>query len=157
MMTSDRHQLSANPFRPGMGLEPTYLADRAPHLVRFRRYLAGFPGLPRNVRVTGLRGVGKTVLLQQYARIAEQAGWIVVSRECNEHLREESIFGQALIDDCRHAVEQSSRTLAFKRESQEAARSALDLLGSFTVSLAGVTLAVQVRSPRLRRPMLEDQ
>ena len=80
-----------------MGLEPTYLADRAPQLARFKHYLAGFPGLPRNVRVTGLRGVGKTVLLQQYGRLAEEGGWIVVGRECNEHLQEESIFGQALV------------------------------------------------------------
>lgn len=140
-----------------MGLEPTYLADRGLHLDRFRRYLAGFPGLPRNVRVTGLRGVGKTVLLHQYARLAAEAGWIVVSRECSEHMREESIFGHALVDDCRQAVEQSSRTLALNGKSQEAVRSALDLLGSFTVSLAGVTLAVQARSQPGREPMLEDR
>ncbi len=47
-----------NPFRPGMGLDPPYLADRQAHLDRFERYLGGFPALPRNVRLTGLRGVG---------------------------------------------------------------------------------------------------
>jgi hypothetical protein len=157
MMTFDRHQVSPNPFRPGMGLEPTYLADRAPQLARFQRYLAGFPGLPRNVRVTGLRGVGKTVLLQRYGRLAEEAGWIVIGRECNEHLQEEAIFGQALVEDCRRAVEQSSRALAFKQRSQEVARKALELLGSFTISLAGVTVAVQPRSRPGRVPMLEEQ
>jgi AAA ATPase domain len=157
MMTFDRHQLSPNPFRPGMGLEPTYLADRAPQLARFKHYLAGFPGLPRNVRVTGLRGVGKTVLLQQYGRLAEEAGWIVVGRECNEHLQEESIFGQALVEDCRRAVEQSSRALAIRQRSQAVARQALDLLGSFTISLAGVTVAVQPRTQPLRIPLFEEQ
>jgi hypothetical protein len=140
-----------------MGLEPTYLADRAPQLARFQRYLAGFPGLPRNVRVTGLRGVGKTVLLQRYGRLAEKAGWIVIGRECNEHLQEEAIFGQALVEDCRRAVEQSSRALAFKQRSHEVAQKALDLLGSFTISLAGVTVAVQPRSRPGRVPMLEEQ
>ena len=140
-----------------MGLEPTYLADRAPQLERFQRYLAGFPGLPRNVRLTGLRGVGKTVLLQQYARVAEAAGWIVVGRECNQHMQEEIGFGQALVEDCRQAVEQSSRALAFRQRSQEVARRALDLLGSFTISLAGVTLAVQPAAHRGRPPMLEKQ
>ena len=157
MMTFDRHQLSPNPFRPGMGLEPTYLADRAPQLARFKQYLAGFPGLPRNVRVTGLRGVGKTVLLQRYGRLAEEAGWIVIGRECNEHLQEEATFGQALVEDCRRAVEQSSRALAFKQRSQEVAQKALDLLGSFTISLAGVTVAVQPRSRPGRVPMLEEK
>ena len=140
-----------------MGLEPTYLADRAPQLARFKHYLAGFPGLPRNVRVTGLRGVGKTVLLQQYGRLAEEAGWIVVGRECNEHLQDESIFGQALVEDCRRAVEQSSRALAIRQRSQAVARQALDLLGSFTISLAGVTVAVQPRTRPARIPQLEQQ
>src|SRR6202165_4294495 len=138
MMTFDRHQLSPNPFRPGMGLEPTYLAARGPQLSRFKHYLAGFPGLPRNVRVTGLRGVGKTVLLQQFSRLAEEAGWIVVGRECNEHLQEECIFGQALVEDCRRAVEQSSRALAIRQRSQAVAGQGLDLLGRFALSLAGV-------------------
>ena len=140
-----------------MGLEPIYLADRAPQLARFKHYLAGFPGLPRNVRVTGLRGVGKTVLLQQYGRLAEEAGWIVVGRECNEHLREEAIFGQALVEDCRRAVEQSSRALAIRQRSQAVARQALDLLGSFTISLAGVTVAVQPRTRPGRIPLLDEQ
>jgi hypothetical protein len=157
MMTFDRHQLSPNPFRPGMGLEPTYLADRAPQVARFKHYLAGFPGLPRNVRVTGLRGVGKTVLLRQYGRLAEEAGWIVVGRECNEHLEEEAIFGQALVEDCRRAVEQSSRALALRQRSQTVARQALDLLGSFTISLAGVTVAVQPRTRPGRIPLLDEQ
>src|SRR6202162_3745041 len=157
MMTFDRHQLSPNPFRPGMGLEPNYLADRAPQLARFTHYLAGFPGLPRNVRVTGWRGVGKTVLLQQYGRLAEEAGWIVVGRECNEHLQEESIFGQALVEDCRRAVEQRSRALRLRQRSQTVARKALDLLGSFTISLAGVTVAVQPRTRPARMPLLEEQ
>jgi hypothetical protein len=140
-----------------MGLEPTYLADRAPQLARFKQYLAGFPGLPRNVRVTGLRGVGKTVLLQHYSRVADEAGWIVVGRECNEHLQEEAIFGQGLVEDCRRAVEQSSRALAIRQRSQAAARQALDLLGSFTISLAGVTVAVQTRTRPGRIPPLDEQ
>src|SRR6266851_1604983 len=54
------HSEPTNPFRPGMGLDPPYLADRAAELDRFDKYLAGFPTFPRNVRLTGLRGVGKT-------------------------------------------------------------------------------------------------
>src|SRR5947209_20466303 len=75
------HSEAANPFRPGMGLDPPYLADRAAQLERFTRYLAAFPAFPRNVRLTGLRGVGKTVLLQHYAAAAEARGWVVRSEE----------------------------------------------------------------------------
>src|ERR1700687_4443379 len=132
-----------NPFRPGMGLDPPYLADRTSHLRRFAQYLAGFPDFPRNIRLTGLRGVGKTVLLQHYADLAEERGWVVVRRECSEHLQDESTFALALVEDCRRAVEHSSRTGAMRMRSSTAARRALDLLGSLTISLEGVTLAVK--------------
>lgn len=41
-------ELDRNPFRPGMGLEPAYLADR--QCQRFTRYLNGFSEFPSNVR-----------------------------------------------------------------------------------------------------------
>jgi len=141
-----------------MGLDPPYLADRAAELDRFDKYLAGFPTFPRNVRLTGLRGVGKTVLLQHYAAAAEARGWVVVRRECSEHLQNESTFALALVEDCRSAVEHSSRTLALRQRSTAAARRALDLLGGLTVTLEGVTLAVKPPTYATRQPaVLEDQ
>ena len=152
------HSEPTNPFRPGMGLDPPYLADRAAELDRFDKYLAGFPTFPRNVRLTGLRGVGKTVLLQHYAAAAEARGWVVVRRECSEHLQNESTFALALVEDCRSAVEHSSRTLALRQRSTAAARRALDLLGGLTVTLEGVTLAVKPPTYATRQPaVLEDQ
>src|SRR5215469_4796898 len=119
MMQPERNHSPAgiNPFRPAMGLDPPYLAYRSAQLVRFDQYLSGFPDFPRNVRVTGLRGVGKTVLLQHFAAAAEDAGWIVVRRECSEHLRDESTFALALVEDCRRAVERSSRAAALRATS----------------------------------------
>ena len=84
-----------NPFRPGMGLEPPYLADRSKHLERFARFLEGFPDLPRNVRLTGLRGLGKTVLLQHYSNAAGERDWLVVRREWSEHLQDERMLALA--------------------------------------------------------------
>src|SRR4029077_4732265 len=131
MMQPKRNHSAAgiNPFRPGMGLDPPYLADRTAQLARFDKYLSGFPVFPRNVRLTGLRGVGKTVLLQHYAALAEDRGWVVVRRECSEHLQSESTFALALVEDCRRAVENSSRTGPLRVRSTTAARRALDLLG----------------------------
>lgn len=146
-----------NPFRPGMGLDPPYLADRQAHLDRFERYLGGFPALPRNVRLTGLRGVGKTVLLQHYARVAEERGWTVIRREWSEHLEDERVFAMAFVDDCRHAVEQASRSLTRRSAARAALGQALDLLGSITVSLAGVTVSLR-SAERDRAPVpIEDQ
>jgi AAA ATPase domain len=152
------HFGATNPFRPGMGLDPPYLADRAAQLERFDTYLAAFPSFPRNVRLIGLRGVGKTVLLQHYAAAAEARGWVVVRRECSEHLKNESTFALALVDDCRTAVEHSSRTLAIRQRSSTAARRALDLLGGLTVTLEGVTLAVKPPTLATHQPaVLEDR
>ena len=61
----------ANPFRPGSGLQPPYLAGRDEELTRFPQMLQEIQeGQVRNLMVQGLRGVGKTVLLRvrQYVR-----------------------------------------------------------------------------------------
>jgi hypothetical protein len=126
-----------------MGLEPPYLADRREQLDRFGRYLDGFPEFPRNVRLTGLRGVGKTVLLQRYADLALERGWVVVRREWSEHLRNEAAFALALVSDCRSAAEQAARTKRLHKAASFAVRQALDLIGSLTVSLEGITLALK--------------
>lgn len=149
-----------NPFRPGMGLEPPYLADRQYQLQRFARYLEAFPDFPRNVRVVGLRGVGKTVLLQRYASVAEESGWVVVKRELGEDLNQQAAFGLTLISDCREALERVSRRVAIGRKASDTFRAALDLLGGLSVSLAGVGLGISLRSPSAsmhREPTLEDQ
>ena len=62
-----------SPYRPGMGLEPPYLGDRDEQIERFREFLEE-PEAAHNVLVTGLRGVGKTVLLNNYGEAAETAG-----------------------------------------------------------------------------------
>jgi hypothetical protein len=147
-----------NPFRPGMGLEPPYLADRQYQLQRFARFLDGFPEFPRNVRLTGLRGVGKTVLLQRYATLAEEHGWVVVRRELAAQLQDEPAFGLAFVDDCRHAVEHVSHPAAAKRQARTALRQALDLLGGLSVSLAGISISLKTSSAaQARQPLLEDQ
>src|SRR5260370_1892285 len=147
-----------NASRPGMGVDAPYVADRTAQLARFDKYITGFPVFPRNVRLTGLRGVGKTVLLQHDAALAEDRGWVVVGRECSEHLQGESTFALALVEDCRRAVESSSRSGALRVRSSTAARRALDLLGSLTISLEGVTLAVKPITVAFRQPgLLEDR
>jgi hypothetical protein len=153
---SKASELERNPFRPGMGLEPPYLADRQYQLQRFARYLNGFPEFPRNVRVVGLRGVGKTVLLQRYAALAEESEWVVVRRELGTDLQDEAAFGLAVLNDCRFALDRVARRTA--RHSKAAIAHALDLLGGISVGLAGISLTVRMPSTAIRqRPVLSDQ
>jgi AAA ATPase domain len=154
MSESTKSYSASNPFRPGMGLDPPYLADRGPELERFARYLAGFPSFPRNVRLTGLRGVGKTVLLYRCARLAERTGWVVIQRECSEHLRQERGFGLALVDDCRRAVEGAAR---FSTRAIAAFEATLQLLGGISVSLAGITVSLRRATRETTDLALEDR
>lgn len=70
-----------NPYRPGVGLQPAHLAGREPQIRRFRSTLAAAPGIPANLRLTGLRGVGKTVLLRRFEQSAQDDGWATVLLE----------------------------------------------------------------------------
>lgn len=68
-----------NPFRPGAGTSPPALLGRDQLIDHFgttvRRAIAGKPG--KSLMPIGLRGVGKTVLLNRFAEIAEQEGLAV--------------------------------------------------------------------------------
>jgi hypothetical protein len=66
---------SKNPFRPGVGTRPVFLAGREPSTRRFRSVLRAAPEQPANMRITGPRGVGKTVLLHEFQSIATEMGW----------------------------------------------------------------------------------
>lgn len=69
-----------NPFTPTFGTSPPLLVGRDADLEDFREGLRGGPGSPeRATLVTGLRGTGKTVMLNAYEDIAGTEGWLVIS------------------------------------------------------------------------------
>ncbi len=72
-----------NPYAPGAGRRPPELAGRAPELQRFDVIAARLEHgrHDRGLIITGLRGVGKTVLLNEFRRRAEQRRWIVAKVE----------------------------------------------------------------------------
>jgi hypothetical protein len=73
----------ANPFRPGAGHMPPYLAGRNAEQTEFRKLLEQ-DAILENLVLTGLRGVGKTVLLETLKPIAVQAGWLWVGTDLSE-------------------------------------------------------------------------
>src|SRR5271154_2748772 len=66
-----------NPYTPGAGRKPPNLAGRDGDLENFQelieRLAAG--GYERSLIYSGLRGVGKTVLLMELDVLASEAGW----------------------------------------------------------------------------------
>ena len=73
----------ANPFRPGAGHTPPYLAGRQAERAEFQRLL-GQTVILENMVLTGLRGVGKTVLLDSFRPLAIERGWIWVGTDLSE-------------------------------------------------------------------------
>jgi len=75
-----------NPYRPGAGTEPPALIGRDELIdgfgVTVRRALSGRPG--KSYMPVGLRGVGKTVLLNRFAEIANQEGMEIAFIEAPE-------------------------------------------------------------------------
>src|SRR6266498_781377 len=76
-----------NPFSPGAGAPPPELVGRDPILEQ-ARILLGRVKLKRpekSLLLTGLRGVGKTVLLNEIKRMAEGQGYRTLFIEASEN------------------------------------------------------------------------
>lgn len=118
-----------NPFRPGAGTAPPALVGRDALIAGFRttvgRAVAGRPG--QSVMPIGLRGVGKTVLLNRFTEIAEDEGLQVGYVEAPESRD----FPRLLAVRLRRIL------LALDRvgKASRAARYALGVLRSFTYTL----------------------
>ena len=73
----------ANPFRPGAGHMPPYLAGREDEKEQLKKILHQDVIL-ENMVLTGLRGVGKTVLLETFKPIAVDLKWRWVGADLSE-------------------------------------------------------------------------
>ena len=75
--------LFSNPFRPGAGHMPPYLAGREQEKKEFLK-LASQSTILENMVLTGLRGVGKTVLLDTFKPLAMEKKWLWVGADFSE-------------------------------------------------------------------------
>jgi hypothetical protein len=127
-----------NPFRPGAGTPPPALVGRdeliAGYEVALRRALAGRPG--KSLMPIGLRGVGKTVLLNRFQAIARDHGLRIAFIEASESANFKALFvtrlRAALLE-----LDQGPVSSIVKR--------ALGTLKSFTYTLAdGTSISLDV-------------
>lgn len=103
-----------NPFRPGAGHMPPYLAGRNNETEQFLKLLAQKTILT-NMVLTGLRGVGKTVLLDTFKPLALQRKWLWVGTDLSEaaSICEDSVAQRLLTD-----LSVITAGLAIQRQSQ---------------------------------------
>lgn len=88
-----------NPYRPGAGHMPPHLAGRDKETEEFLK-LSTQTTILENMVLTGLRGVGKTVLLDTFKPLAIKNKWLWVGTDLSESVSvsEENIATRLLTD-----------------------------------------------------------
>jgi len=131
----------ANPYRPGAGRRPPLLAGRDALLESFdvvRRRAEETGEGERGWILNGLRGVGKTVLLNELARQVSSRGWIVAKLEAGA--------GESLPLALNQSLVRALRT-ATGRHPERRLRRLMSVFKAFSVRLdpsGSVSLGVEV-------------
>lgn len=120
-----------NPYTPNAGEKPDVLAGRDDQLDSFdvllQRVARGRSA--RSMIITGLRGVGKTVLLGSFRETARSHGWSVLDHEVSQH--DDSSFRRQLALQLRATL----FDLAPRARWTDRMRRAAAAVSSFTVSV----------------------
>ncbi|HEY5707981.1 MAG TPA: AAA family ATPase [Solirubrobacterales bacterium] len=117
-----------NPFSPGAGTRPPELRGRDDLIrdfqIALRRTIGGRPG--KSIMPIGLRGVGKTVLLNRFDQMAQEEGLARAFIEASEHGEFEHLLA-ARLRSILLDLDRGTASGAVKR--------ALETLKSFTYTL----------------------
>lgn len=120
-----------NPYTPNAGAAPEILVGRDEQTEAFRilikRLAAG--RVEQSMIVTGLRGVGKTVLLNRFAELAREAEWEVIEFEASKN--DDSAFRRTFFTQLKAALLRLSPRAKWTAVGRQAAR----VLSSFAVSV----------------------
>jgi hypothetical protein len=120
-----------NPYTPDAGARPPVLAGRDAELAHLRSIIAQLSagGTEQHVLITGLRGVGKTVLLNEFEAFCQEAGWPAETKEVGRRSSAATLVGRV----ARRALLQMST----RKRVGARLRRAMEVLKSFEVSLPG--------------------
>lgn len=130
-----------NPFAPGAGSRPPELAGRDVVLEHARvscgRAINGRSA--RSMMLLGLRGTGKTVLLNEVGKIAEHTGLLVSKVESPE---EESL-ARLLYPEMRKVMRSLSTVEAAKQIANRGLKGLRGFASIFKIDIAGVEVGVE--------------
>lgn len=133
-----------NPFAPGAGSPPPELAGRSSIrsdvAIRLQRLCLGRPA--KSVILVGLRGVGKTVLLDQIRKDAEAAGIQTVRIEAPENRSLPALLAPAL----RLALLRLSRSEAAKNYAVRALRALTGFAHNLKISFHDIEVGMDYDS-----------
>jgi hypothetical protein len=138
-----------NPYTPGAGTRPSELAGRDQEIENFKILLARLRAgrSDQSQIIIGLRGVGKTVLLNTFEDYAENAGYLTAFRE----LTQESSLSELLAKD----VQRLLRDLKLSKKVADTVRARLSSLTAFKLTdPSGFELSIDLK--KLQEQHLTD-
>ena len=130
-----------NPFAPGAGSRPPELAGRDA-ILESARIACGRALLGRNARsmiLLGLRGTGKTVLLNEIGRIAEDSAYFVSKIEAPEH----DSLARLLYPEMRKVLRALSMIEAAKQLATRALRGLRGFASIFKIAVGGAEIGIE--------------
>ena len=145
-MSVELYDPVANPYAPGAGTPPPALVGRDKVIddaaIALRRVRSARTS--QHLLVTGLRGVGKTVLLGKLAALAERVGYRVI--------RVEALGG----DDTIRSVLRQARRIVEEFDGGAKVRRALRSIESVSLTVAGSGVAIERQAASPDREALAD-
>lgn len=144
-----------NPYNPGSGAQPMHLAGRDSEIaafdllvVRTKKHLQSRPMV-----LSGLRGVGKTVLLRRLKGLADHHGWITIKFEARKGESAQQEARKVIAAELQSAV----RKLVPLMSAGDYIRKALSTVTSFTATagVKGISLGVTLDPTRSSTGHLE--
>ena len=126
----------ANPYTPGAGFMPTYLAGRDRLVNEAENYLKSIQNRypQQSVVYYGLRGVGKTVLLNRIEQIADNMDILYAHIEANEYSRKDIDKSKMFTNKLVNAIHKFAYEISNKEKVKETAKKCLSLIKSFSIT-----------------------
>lgn len=131
-----------NPFSPGAGAPPPELVGRDPILEQARILLGRIRQRrpEKSILLTGLRGVGKTVLLNEIERLAKAGGYHTIAIEAHE----DKALGPLVAPHLRSLLFELDRIAGAGDKAKRGLRVLRSFLGALKVTYKDVTIGLDV-------------
>jgi hypothetical protein len=131
-----------NPFSPGAGSPPPELVGRDPILEQARILLGRIKERrpEKGMLLTGLRGVGKTVLLNEIERLAKQVAYRTISIEAHE----EKPLGPLIAAHLRSLLYDLDRLAGAGDKVKRGLRVLRGFIGGLKITVGDVTLGLDI-------------
>lgn len=131
-----------NPFSPGAGSPPPELVGRDPVLEQARillgRILRKRP--EKSMLLTGLRGVGKTVLLNEIDYLAKSEGYHTIFIEAHEN----KALGALLVPYLRSLLFQLNRMAKVSEKVKRALAVLRSFIGSVSLTIPDISIGIDI-------------